>query len=175
MFLKIIREVQTTKGTLLFANWKVACISQGMTDFDCLVGQHTSYMSLRYRSLPIATASPSPTATWLQWALSADTHSNPAPAFHHTMLHRLAALLLLSNQEMFRRWIFLAVDADLRTPHISGRAVAFQGHAAGWCGPAAGPECQCVLFGPMELLAFSMVLSSLKVTCSRNVSLVCLL
>lgn len=52
MFLKIIREVQTTKGTLLLANWKVACTSQGMTDFDRVVGQHTSYMSLRYGSLP---------------------------------------------------------------------------------------------------------------------------
>lgn len=69
MFLKIIREVQTTKGTLLLANWKVACTSQGMTDFDPVVGQHTSHLSPRCGSLPIDTASPSPTAARLQWAL----------------------------------------------------------------------------------------------------------
>lgn len=61
MFLKIIREVQTTKGTLLFANWKVACTSQGMTDFEPVVGQHTSHLIPRCGSLPIDRASPSPT------------------------------------------------------------------------------------------------------------------
>lgn len=66
------------------------------------------------------------------------------------------------------------MDGDLKTVHISGRAVALQGHAAGWCGPAAGSGCQCMLFGLKEVLAFSMVPSSLKVTPSRNVSLVCL-
>lgn len=69
MFLKIIREVQTTKRTLLLANWKVACTSQGMTDFDSVAGQHTSHMNLTHGSLPIDTASTSPTATRLQWAL----------------------------------------------------------------------------------------------------------
>lgn len=78
MFLKIIREVQTTERTLLLANWKVACTSQGMTDFNPAVGRHTSHMSLRYGSLPIDTASPSPMAARLQWALSADTHRNLA-------------------------------------------------------------------------------------------------
>lgn len=174
-FLKIIREVQTTKGTLLLANWKLACASEGMTDFHPVVGQPTSHVSLRYRLLPTDTASPSPnpTATRLQWALSAVTCSNPAWVFHHTVLDRLAPLLLVSNQEMFRRWILLAMDGDLGTCHISGRAVACQGHAVEWCGPGAGPGCQCMLFGLMKV-AFSMRLSSMKVTSSRNVSLVCL-
>lgn len=36
MFLKIIREVQITEGTLLLANWKAARTSQDVTDFDPL-------------------------------------------------------------------------------------------------------------------------------------------
>lgn len=93
-FLKIIREVQTTKGTLLLANWKLARASEVMTDFHPVVGQHTSHVSPRYGLLPTDTASASPTASRLQWALSAVTRSNSARVFHHTVPDRLAPLLL---------------------------------------------------------------------------------
>jgi len=50
--LKIIREVQTTKGTLLLANWKAAPTSQDMTDFNPLTRQCASHASPRQESLP---------------------------------------------------------------------------------------------------------------------------
>lgn len=77
MFLKIIREVQTTKGTLLLANWKAARASQDVTDFNSLVCQHISHVSLRKGSLPTDTAGASPCGHTIETG-SRDNCGDPA-------------------------------------------------------------------------------------------------
>lgn len=136
MFLKIIRKVQATEGTLLLENWKAACTSQDMSDFDPLTSQHISHTSLRQGSLPGDTAGTSPYGH--QIAMGSAVTS--AVIWHQLSTTWCpAALLLVRDEVIFRRWVFWAVDGTSSTPHISGRAVAPRGHTVGQYGPTSGP------------------------------------